>query len=448
MVPLALTWLVGAAVALGIAHRFTQTAFDRALLDDAHLMAANITLQDQSLQLVLTPREVNTALFDYAETMFFSVTRADGSLVAGLAGLQAPEEAPGSPSSFGDIVHGGKALRAVRLHREQPLPFDVVVAATTTGRTAVLQRLLAWTVAPQLVLLVLLAWWLRRAIRGDMQPLAQLQQALDDRSASDLAPVRVQATTSDLQRLAGAVNSLLGRLDKSVRAQREFAGNVAHELRTPLAGIRALADYGLAQKDPASWHEQLGRIAASQARASRLVDQLLDLAVAQEAEASLLLEPLALDELVRDAVLRFLPRADAAGVDLGARGIDAPVQAVANATLVEGILNNLLDNALRYGTTGTGGEGGATVTVALETGSEGTVLSVQDNGSGLPGEVQAQLMKRGVQGETGQLLGQGAGLGLALVAQYATLMRARMELGSGPDGRGWVCRIVFRAKTA
>ena len=131
-------------------------------------------------------------------------------------------------------------------------------------------------------------------------------------------------------------------------------------------------------------------------------------------------------------MLRFLPRADAAGVDLGARGIDVPAWVEGDATLIEGILNNLLDNALRYGVTG--GQGPAAVTVGLEVVNGDTVLSVQDNGSGLPGELQAQLMQRGAQGETGQLLGQGAGLGLALVAQYAKLMNASVSLGRDAQG--------------
>jgi two-component system sensor histidine kinase TctE len=113
----------------------------------------------------------------------------------------------------------------------------------------------------------------------------------------------------------------------------------------------------------------------------------------------------------------------------------------ADATLVDGILTNLLDNALRYGTAAAGQA--STVTVSIEQGPGEVVLAVQDNGPGLPGELQAQLVHRGAQGETGQLLGQGAGIGLALVSQYATLMNASMTLGSGPQGRGWLCSIRF-----
>ncbi|TFY98236.1 sensor histidine kinase [Ramlibacter humi] len=443
LVPLALTWLAGTLVAAGIAYYFAQKAFDRSLLDDAHLLATNVQLRGDKLELALSPREVNRVLFDQVETMYYSVTAADGTLVAGLRDLHVPPAEGSAPQRFADVRLNGMSLRGVSLHRETPVPFDVMVAETTKGRNAALERLVWFSIVPQMLLLVALAIWLRRAIRHELQPLAHLQDGLERRSANDLAPVDVQASSRDVATLATALNQLLGRLDSSVRSQREFAGNVAHELRTPLAGIRALADYGLSQSDPHAWREQLERIAASQARASRLVDQLLELALAQEAEAGLRLEPVALDELVRDAVLRFLPRADAAGVDLGAVGIDAPCRVRTDATLVDGILNNLLDNALRYGAPSPGQQ--AAVTVSVERRDGDVVLAVQDNGPGLPGEQQAQLVQRGAQGQTGQLLGQGAGFGLALVSQYAQLLDARMVLGSGPEGRGWRCAIHFHA---
>lgn len=446
MAPLALTWIAGAVLAVAVAHFFTQNAFDRSLLDDAYLLASNVQKDRGTVRLALTLRELDTVLFDPVETTHFAITGPDGALLAGEPGLKMKPEVEQLAHRYDNVRFKGQLLRAVTLHRDQPVPFDIVVAETQVGRAALLGRLLLYSLAPQLVLLALVAWWVTRLVRADLKPLAQLQQAVDNRDASDLTPVDVPATTRDTVRLAGAINSLLQRLERSVRAQREFAGNVAHELRTPLAGIRALAEYGLAQKDPASWREQLERIASSQARASRMVDQLLDLAVAHEAEASLKLGPVRLDEVVRETVLRFLPAADAKGVDLGAVGIDVPTEVVGDATLISGILNNLLDNALRYGTDGA--HGPPTVTVAIEQAASATVLSVLDNGSGLPGEMQRKMMQRGMQGEAGQLLGDGVGLGLALVAQYAHLMGAQMTLGSGPDGIGWAGRIAFERKPA
>ena len=146
---------------------------------------------------------------------------------------------------------------------------------------------------------------------------------------------------------------------------------------------------------------------------------------------------------MRECVLRFLPRADAAGVDLGARGIDdAGRGCAADPTLLEGILNNLIDNALRYGAAETAPA--STVTVAVEQRRErGRALGAGQRPRRARATQQVALAQRGAQGEAGQLLGQGAGLGLALVAQYARLMDGAHGLAQRRRGRGWVCEIAF-----
>ncbi|MES2530282.1 MAG: sensor histidine kinase N-terminal domain-containing protein [Pseudomonadota bacterium] len=429
MLPLTLTWLAGSVVTMIVANYFTQQAFDRAMLDDAYSISVNVRADESGrVQLLLTPREVTAVLFDQTESVFFAVLRPDGSLLSGHAGLH-----PASPTEhmmyrFSDVNYQGKALRAVALHVElDNEPYQVVVAQTTRTRTALLSRLLVYATLPQTVLMLLLAAWLWRGIARDLAPLNQLQNTLDRRDASDLSPVPVPHTARELQSLGTAVNALFGRLDRSVRAQRQFAGNVAHELRTPLAGIRALADYGLANGEPEVWRQQLVRIATSQARASHLVDQLLALALADEADAVLQRAPVELDSLVGEAVLRHLSRADARGVDLGARGLEdeADFKVLANVALVEGILDNLIDNALRYG--------GHTITIELSGG--GRTLAVVDDGPGITEAQRHDLLARWAQGPDGQKLGQGAGLGLAIVARYAQLLGSELTLdAAGPEG--------------
>jgi len=433
LLPLALTWLAGTAVAVAVAGHFTEQAFDRALLDDAYAVSANVEAGDRDIRLQLTPREVTSVLFDQSENMYFAVLRQDGSLLAGHAGLLAPGPAEGVRYRFSDIDYQGHPLRAVVLnHDEPPNAFRVVIAQTTRARNALIERLLAYSLAPQLVLLALLAVWLWRGIEGELRPLGELRRTLDRRDARDLAPVPVARSSRELERLGETLNALFERLGHSVRAQREFAGNVAHELRTPLAGIRALADYGLAQHAPAVWREQLQQIAASQARASRLVDQLLGLALADEGRTGLQREPLRLDLLAEEAVLRHLARADAQGVDLGALGLESPVTVVANAALVEGILDNLIDNALRYG--------GRTITIAL---AERT-LAVIDDGPGIAPELQRALVQRWSQGPEGMKLGQGAGLGLAIVARYAALLDAELRFEQVGEAGGLRVSVAFR----
>ena len=433
LLPLGLTWLLGTAVALVVASYFAEQAFDRAMLDDAYSVSANVRAGERGVELLLSPREMNNLLFDQSETVYFAVLRPDGSLLAGDAGLRAPAPQEGARHRFSRIDYEGQALRAVVLNQDEPLAYRVVIAQTTRGRASLVEKLLAYSLAPQLVLLALLAAWIWRGIDRELHPLGDLRRTLERRDAHDLAPVPVARSSRELEQLGDTLNALFERLARSASAQREFAGNVAHELRTPLAGIRALADYGLAQRDPAAWREQLQQILASQVRASHLVDQLLALALADEGHTRLQREPLRLDQLGQQAVLRHLARADAQGVDLGGLGLEEAVTVAANAALVEGILDNLIDNALRYG--------GHTITVELS----GRTLSVVDDGPGIAPEAQPDLLQRWAQGPAGQKLGQGAGLGLAIVARYAKLLGAELRFARASDEGGLRVSVAFAA---
>ena len=441
LVPLALTWLAGTVLSVLLANGFTQRAFDRSLLDDAYAVAANVRADGPVLEFALTQREVKAVLFDKVETVYFAVLRPDGSELAGNGNLPVPPPRDGEVFRFSDIHYQGRALRAVRLRLETPVPFEVVTAQTVHSRNALMRSVLLYSVLSQVVLLLVLAVWLRRAIQKDLQPLATFQRALDQRGARALAPIPVEASTRDMQRLGVSVNDLLERVAQGARAQREFAGNVAHELRTPLAGIRALASYGLAHQEPAVWREQLEGIADSEARASHLVSQLLALALADEARGAMPREAVALDALVREVVLRFVPRADAAGVDLGALGLDQSVTVFGQPLLIEGVLGNLIDNALRYGIPPQGGERRVTVELLRQGG--GVVLAVVDTGPGIPAQQRQQLLQRWALGREGERLGQGAGLGLAIVARYAELLGAGLNLLPGPGGQGLCVQLVF-----
>lgn len=447
LLPLALTWVLGTGLVVAIAVYFAQEAYDRALLDDAYLVASHVRLASpadgERLEFSLSPTELTTVLFDQSEALFFAVFRQDGSLLAGHPGLVPSRPLVGQGPVFSDLQYQNRSLRSVTVQRHQPGHFYVVMAQTTTSREQLLQRLLTFSIVPQLLLLILLAWALRRAIQNDLQPLVDLERALHRRDARDLTPVQVGTSTRDLQRLGEAVNDLLTRIGQSVRAQREFSGNVAHELRTPLAGIRAQAEYGLSHKDPQVWHEQLAGIAHSEERASHLVDQLLALALADEAQHSLPLAPLALDEVVQDTLMRYMPRADALGVDLGARGLETTVWVRAHRALVEGLLNNLLDNALRYGRPQDGRTPQVTVSVTAQ--ADKVCLTVQDNGPGISADQRQRVMQRWSQGHAGEALKEGSGLGLAIVSAYARLMNAEVQLAPGEQDQGLKVLLYFRA---
>jgi two-component system sensor histidine kinase TctE len=440
LLPLAATWFIGSAIAVYLAWTSTGRALDRALLDNAYAIAANIVVRDGEPVLNLSPREVDNVLFDSAEKEYFVVFTASGRVLAGNAELGPPPAHAAPVPEFSNGSYRGVALRLATLSSNGPPPFTVVVAQTTLSRTQLLRRLLVRSLAPQALLLLLLGAYLRHQIHRELQPLGLLQRELERRDSSDLGPVALAPLSRDVERLRDAVNALLARIERGVQAQREFAGNVAHDLRTPLAGIRALAEYGLARGDPEIWQQQLKSIVASEERASRLVEQLLALALVDEARDSVKLEVVMVDELVRRILIGFVPRADAAGVDLGATGLDTPARAWASTALLEGVLANLIDNALRYGR---GGES-ATLTVEVTSGEGSVAIAVVDDGPGLDERQRQQPPRRWERGATGVESGDGAGLGLAIASRYADLLGGSLRLEPGIGGRGLRAIVTLR----
>jgi len=182
--PLALTWLLGTLLALGVARYFTQQAFDRALLDDAYAVASHVRSTDEGgLTLGLTAAEIGTLLFDQNESIYFAVYLEGGRLLAGHPGLKLPEDAAQASPRFSELMFQNRALRAAVLARQQPQPYTVVVAQTTNSQDRLFQRLLSISLAPQALLLIWLAWWLRRVIQEDVQPLMDLESPTAHREA-------------------------------------------------------------------------------------------------------------------------------------------------------------------------------------------------------------------------------------------------------------------------
>jgi two-component system sensor histidine kinase TctE len=209
--------------------------------------------------------------------------------------------------------------------------------------------------------------------------------------------------------------------------------------------MKDLTDYALSQSDPIVWREQLQKIALSQERASHLMNQLLAIALVQEAQESMA-EPVKLDEVIRGSIMRHLHRADALGIDLGASGLEenAAVWVMAQRALIEGVIDNLIDNAFRYGLTPAGTQ--RRVTVGLSSGpSQGQCqVWVHDNGPGIPPLQREHLLQRWVQGADGPALQHGSGLGLAIVSDYARIMNAQLFLETADEGRGLKAGLLFQ----
>ncbi len=459
LTPLFIVWCLGTAITVGLAYYFTLKAFDRALLDDAFALSAQVRLQNGDPTLALSPPELASLLFDKSDQAFFAVQRRDGTLIAGHDGLIAAaiqqQELVGAPRTndtpyaFADTVHLGSPVRTVTLASTSSRPWITIVAQTNGSRRALIERLLLYSVVTQALLLAALAVWLLTAIERDLAPLNRLRLALQQRDATDLSAIPAAASSRDVAQLTDAANALLARIHQGIQAQREFSGNVAHELRNPLAGIRALAQYGLRQSDPVVLREQLQAIATSEVRASHLIDQLLALALADEARGQMELSKVTLNEVVEDCVNDLLQRLRQSGgsnVELTVSGLDHPVSVTGNESMLKGCLTNLLNNAVAYGRPRENITPRISIDVRADNDATGgrVSLCVVDNGPGLEPDLAKTLQHRWARGQGSERAQGGAGLGLAIVARYAELMGAMFALGNDDTTGGLRAALTLR----
>jgi two-component system sensor histidine kinase QseC len=293
-------------------------------------------------------------------------------------------------------------------------------------------RGMLWPMALALPLLALAIWW---AVRHGTAPLRTLGQYLAGRDPDALAPVRVPDAPTEMQPMLAALNRLFGRIGAMVAAERRFTADAAHELRTPIAAIRAQAQVALAEAEPGARGHALRATLAGCDRATHLVEQLLTLS-RLEAGAEPVAALLDLDTLARQVVAELAPRAIARGQTLG---LDAQpgCQLRGNHALLAVLLRNLVDNALRYS------PAGAEVRVAVNRSGGQVLLQVDDSGPGLADADLARLGERFFR-----VLGSaqdGSGLGWSIVRRIAAAQGAAVAVARSATLGGLAVTVTWPA---
>jgi signal transduction histidine kinase len=313
----------------------------------------------------------------------------------------------------------------------------VQVAETTDARQSITGEILAATLLPEGVLIALAAIGMWYGVGRSLDPLERLREEVGRRSDQDLSPVAAQRTPREVRPLVNAINALLSRLDSALSAHRRFVANAAHQLRTPLAGLHTQAELALRASDPETVRRSLEQLHQAAGRAAHLVGQLMSLARLEPRSARpLQAEPLDLKELARATTARWVPQALGRGVDLGFDAVSAPAQVMGDRLLLEEMLGNLIDNAIRY--TPPGGE----ATVRVVRAANAAIVEVEDSGPGIPESERAQVMERFQRGSTAAQT-PGSGLGLAIVREIAVTHGAEVRLEAGHEGRGTRVSVVL-----
>ena len=300
--------------------------------------------------------------------------------------------------------------------------------------TWVLEDIFWLMVAGQVILLVLFAWVVVSGVRSGLRGVNHLSEEIRQRSADELQAFDASGLPTEMQPLVSRTNELLSRLDASMAAQRRFVGHAAHQLRTPLSGLKLESELMLARPLPDDVRARAERIKSVTDRMIRLGQQLLVLARADPG-----IRPqdsftrLDLCEWVRLAGAEWIPTSRAAHVELELTAPDHAVWIDGDALLLGELLGNLIDNALRYAT-------GAT-RITLHVGANPPSLTVEDDGVGIALKERERVFEafyRAPDAKAG-----GSGLGLAIVREIAHAHGAWWNLVSRPEFPGTRLSVVF-----
>lgn len=411
---LAAVLLVGAAGLLfafihDYARRASDRAFDRLLSASALTIAGAVVVEDNEVVLELPAAAF--AMVSAQERLFYAVIGPQGRHVTGYADLaQGLALAQSDQPVFADLSHNGEAVRLVSVGRlvstDDGTGWVTIRVAETRGeRTALATEILGNAVAP-IVLLTLLSLglvWL--VVDRALAPLADIDRVLRRRSPDDLSPIEIPVPT-EVQRLVGGLNGFMHRLNLSTARLAGLVAEAAHQVRNPLASLRAQSELALAETDEAQMRARVARFHQGTIEASHLVSQLLMDATISHRMETCEAQPVSVAALVDEVVDRLDP--DQAPRLRVARGRETDTALLhGDRVALREMLRNLVDNALAYSD--------GPVEIAVTATDSGTIrLAVRDRGPGIAADEKPRVLERFARGaaQAGTI---GSGLGLAIV---------------------------------
>ena len=428
LTPLLLLWPISLVLTWLVAQNIAGKPFDRALEYNVDALARLISISNQRVHfnLPLPARELLRA--DASDTVYYQVLGAQGEYLSGEHDFPRPPEeekaVTGEVRLRDDTLHGAD-IRVAYMWVQLKLPGTrvalVQVAETLDKRSVLAAEIIKGVMLPQFVMLpiaVLLVWL---ALVQAIKPLNQLEERIRARKPDDLSPLDTQTVPLEVAPLVSSVNDLLMRLKDSITNQKRFLADAAHQLKTPLAGLRMQAD--LALREGANTEElkqSLRQIGRSSIRATHTVNQLLALARAEGGGTAMSRQPCDLARLTMEVVRDCVPRAMEKHIDLGIEGAQPGTPGVmleGNPTLLKELVRNLVDNAINYTPSSSEKPGVITARVLADPFGKVVVLQVEDSGPGIP-PAERELVFQPFYRVLGADV-DGSGLGLSIVQEIA-----------------------------
>lgn len=445
LLPQLVLWAAAAVITYNVAARYANLAIDRNLYQASQALGRQVKPLGNGL-LIDFPRAARDIIeSDPDDKVYYMVSSPPGKFILGNRQLPLPpaEAAAEGPPPFNDPVFYNATLdtdgapMAVRIaalyvgwgEDDTPQTMLVQIAKSRASRDALAGQILVDMALPLSGLVLLMSVIVWAGIRAGLAPLSRLRDAVVDRAPDNLSPIQLATAPEEVRALVNALNELLHAVQHSVAGQRRFISDAAHQLRTPLAGLKSQTELALKEAADPALRQRLERVHDSATRSAHLVGQLLTLARAEpESTNSLGRVRFDLRRAVGEVTAEMVPRALAAGIDLGMEDVDADtagkhpsVPVDANPLLIREAVANVIDNAIRYA--GRGAE--VTVRVAALEGR--AVVEVEDSGPGIPPEHHQAAFERFFRATHE---GNGCGLGLAIVKEIVERHDGRVELHS------------------
>jgi two-component system sensor histidine kinase TctE len=445
LAPLLLLWPMSVTLTYLVAQSIANGPFDRNLGEAVGVLSDYVTefRGHATLQLPIAAREVLRA--DSADSVYYMVLGLRGEFIAGDPDLPLPpeDETPtGSDVKYRFDSARGNDVRIAYAWREfkvdgTPQFALVQVAETLEKRSQLANEIIRGVIVPQFIVLpiaVVLVWF---GLSRGLAPLAALQARIRAREPDDMSPIDPLAAPEEISPVVASFNELLERLSRNMQMQQRFLADAAHQMKTPLAGLRTQAELALRETDPQQLKRSLRQIATSTERATHLINQLLSLARAEhQATDPARFEVLELNALARSVVQESVPDAIARRVDLGFEPADQPVRVVGIPLLLREMMLNLVDNGLRYT------PAGGSVTLRIRPQGDSAFIDVEDTGPGIPAEMRAQIFKPFFTTKR-----EGNGLGLAISARIVAEHGGHIGYRCPPEG-GTVFTITLQQAPA
>lgn len=439
LAPLLILWPLSMAIEYSLAYSIASTAYDRELRDHAIVLSRHVVQEDGQIRSRIFKAAEDILRADQFDDVFYQVRGPENQVIAGDPDLPAVEFSPDLEPGivyYRDDVFRNREIRAAYLFAQIPGITGAIlvqVAETDLKRSRLASDIIGGVLAAQFILLPVALLLVSFGLSKGMQPLNDLTDKVRGRRPSDLSPVDPLEAPEEVRPFLHSINDLMSRLDQSLRAQQRFVADAAHQMRTPLAGLKTQAELALRQIDAADAQHAIQQIAVGADRASRLVSQLLALARA-ESDTPPGLERIDIDIVVRDATRDWVTRAMKKRIDIGFESAGVPCLVDGNPILLREMLNNLIENAITYTP-----EGGR-VTARVRAG-DAIAIEIEDNGIGIDPSDSELVFERFYR-----VLGSGAegtGLGLAIVRSIAEAHFAGVTLMPARSGAGTVARVVL-----